>query len=129
MADVKNILTERGKVHGNFTNHAQFAQSLKHIAQTSANWNKLTNVQTEGLEMILHKVARILAGDPNHADHWDDIAGYATLVSERLDANMASQKLGLPTTDAKSARPFSPSLENVLERRQLLAAKLREDDK
>lgn len=29
--------------------------------------------------MILAKIARIVSGDPNHADHWDDIAGYALL--------------------------------------------------
>jgi hypothetical protein len=105
MTDVKDILAERGKVHGDFSDHARFAQSLKRIAQTSPNWNALANVQTEALEMILHKVARILAGDPNHADHWDDIAGYATLVSERL-GDYAASKLGPPAADAKSARPF-----------------------
>jgi hypothetical protein len=95
MADVKQILNERGKVHGDFTDHATFAQHLKRIAQSSKNWTALNTVQTEGLEMILHKVARILAGDPNHADHWNDIAGYATLVSDRLDKRDA----GLPTAD------------------------------
>jgi hypothetical protein len=34
--------------------------------------------------MILNKVSRILAGDPGHVDHWDDIAGYATLVADIL---------------------------------------------
>ena len=34
--------------------------------------------------MIACKIARILSGDPNWRDHWDDIAGYATLVAERL---------------------------------------------
>jgi hypothetical protein len=36
------------------------------------------------LEMIAHKIGRVLAGDPNHADHWDDIAGYARLVARRV---------------------------------------------
>ncbi|WP_257617167.1 hypothetical protein [Campylobacter pinnipediorum] len=35
--------------------------------------------------MIAHKIARILAGNPNYKDHWDDIAGYATLVSKELE--------------------------------------------
>lgn len=30
--------------------------------------------------MILHKIARIMNGDPDHIDHWHDIAGYATLI-------------------------------------------------
>jgi hypothetical protein len=34
--------------------------------------------------MICHKIARILNGDPNYADSWVDIAGYAQLVADRL---------------------------------------------
>jgi hypothetical protein len=37
------------------------------------------------LEMIAHKIARILSGDPNHRDHWEDIAGYAELVVREID--------------------------------------------
>ena len=40
--------------------------------------------QREALEMIAHKIARIVNGDPNYADSWVDIAGYATLVADRL---------------------------------------------
>lgn len=39
----------------------------------------------EALEMIAHKIARICNGDPNYADNWVDIAGYATLVANRLE--------------------------------------------
>ncbi len=35
--------------------------------------------------MIFHKIARIINGDPNYADSWVDIAGYATLVANRLE--------------------------------------------
>jgi len=45
----------------------------------------LNNDQREALEMIAHKIARILNGDPNYADNWIDIAGYATLVANRLE--------------------------------------------
>jgi hypothetical protein len=107
MADVRQILNERGKVHGDFTDHATFAQHLKRIAQSSKNWTSLNTVQTEGLEMILHKVARILAGNPNHADHWDDIAGYATLVSERLGKHDASER-AFPQVDAGALVPIVP---------------------
>jgi hypothetical protein len=34
--------------------------------------------------MIAHKIGRILNGDPNYADSWIDIAGYAQLVADRL---------------------------------------------
>ena len=40
--------------------------------------------QREGLEMIAHKVGRILAGNPSFPDHWFDIEGYARITRERL---------------------------------------------
>lgn len=88
MADVDAILAERGMVHGPFDMHAYFSQVLKSamrgVGRSSNYPNSLTSSQAEGLEMIQHKIARILAGDPNHVDHWDDIAGYATLVANIL---------------------------------------------
>jgi len=35
--------------------------------------------------MICHKIGRIVNGDPNYYDSWADIAGYAKLVSDRLE--------------------------------------------
>jgi hypothetical protein len=35
--------------------------------------------------MICHKLGRIVNGDPNYADSWIDIAGYAKLVADRLE--------------------------------------------
>jgi hypothetical protein len=52
-----------------------------------ATEKKLDDDQSEALEMIAHKIARILNGDPNYVDSWLDIAGYATLVAERLNGN------------------------------------------
>jgi hypothetical protein len=43
--------------------------------------------QREALDMIQHKIGRILAGNPNHHDHWHDIAGYATLVANELEGH------------------------------------------
>jgi hypothetical protein len=48
----------------------------------------LDNDQIEALEMIFSKLARILNGDPNYADSWIDIAGYATLVADRLEGKV-----------------------------------------
>ena len=80
---VEEFLAERGKTHGDFTNHAQVTQELKAVMKEHG-LGKLSDVQREALEMIQHKIGRILAGNPDHKDHWDDIAGYAKLVSDRL---------------------------------------------
>jgi len=55
------------------------AQALKSLVRSAVDNH--SDGQIEALEMICVKMARILAGDPDHADHWDDIAGYARLVA------------------------------------------------
>lgn len=82
---IDDILKERSKTHGNWYDNAAISQSTKDLWGRSPNWEHLTISQRESLDMIAHKVGRILAGDPNHPDHWDDIAGYATLGSPDYD--------------------------------------------
>lgn len=53
--------------------------------RAAPKFSSLDDDQHEAIEMILHKLARILNGDPSYADSWIDIAGYATLVSNRLE--------------------------------------------
>lgn len=78
-------LGDRGAKYGKFTDHAAITQSLKYTMYNQPKWEKLTDDQKEALEMIAHKIGRILNGDPNYADSWIDIAGYAMLVADRLD--------------------------------------------
>ena len=80
MTDLSTVLVARTASHGDFADHARITQALKR----EIGAKPLTDVQREALEMILHKIGRILAGDPNHKDHWVDIAGYATLVADRV---------------------------------------------
>jgi hypothetical protein len=83
-ADVLKILDERKSTHGDFADVAAMGQMTKATWKNGKNWSALTLTQREGLEMIAHKVARILSGNPDEPDHWDDIAGYAKCVSVRL---------------------------------------------
>ena len=39
----------------------------------------------ESLEMVQHKIARILNGDPAYVDNWVDIIGYVKLVLRDLE--------------------------------------------
>lgn len=88
-ATVEDLLDAREQTHGSFDDAARLAQSLKRTARTEVGWDKLTDVQRESLEMLFTKVARLLSGNPNVKDHWDDIAGYAKLVSERIKSDRA----------------------------------------
>jgi len=81
---VNEMLDEREKTYGSFKGHALIAQKLKETMQDSPKWHSLTYDKKEALEMIQHKVARVLNGDPEYDDNWRDIAGYATLVENTL---------------------------------------------
>lgn len=83
MANLKEILSERGKTHGDYTDHASFTQDIKAVMERSDNWPHLGAHEKETLHMIAHKIGRILAGNPHVEDHWRDIAGYATLSADR----------------------------------------------
>lgn len=80
---VSKTLNQRKKTHGNFAEHAKISQDLKDIMRP--HFDNLSSAQKEALDMIQHKIARILNGNPNYADHWHDIAGYAQLVEKDCD--------------------------------------------
>ena len=82
--NIEAILTERGNRYGPFSGHASITQLLKHDMQEHPGWQILSSAQKEALEMIAHKIGRILNGDPDYDDSWIDIAGYATLVADIL---------------------------------------------
>lgn len=81
---VDEILQVRAQIHGDFSLDAATAQMLKKILRECENWERLSSVQREALEMICTKLSRIMVGNPHHKDHYDDIAGYARLVAQRL---------------------------------------------
>ena len=82
--DIKDVLVQRGKVHGEFSQDAAVAQGLKSVMHRSTNWATLEVIKKEALENIATKIARILSGDSNHVDAWTDVEGYARLVRDRL---------------------------------------------
>lgn len=84
MADIRETLKDRGRLYGRFQDHAGIAQSLKRAMRAAPGWQELPDDMREALEMVQHKIARILNGDPAYADSWHDVAGYAALVELRL---------------------------------------------
>lgn len=83
---VETMLSERKKTHGNFRGHARCTQRLKSVLRDELEimGKTLTMEQQEALDMIFHKIGRMVAGDANFIDHWDDLAGYSTLVAKIL---------------------------------------------
>jgi len=86
--DIDATLSERGNRYGSFTSHARITQNIKRAMIDSPNWAGLADDQRETLEMVAHKVGRILNGDANYHDSWHDIIGYTKLVADRLAAGV-----------------------------------------
>lgn len=82
--EIHNTLEQRGSRYGSFEGHAEIVQSLKLIMHNTPNWNGLSVDKKEALDMIMHKIGRILNGDPEYQDSWHDIGGYAKLIERNL---------------------------------------------
>jgi len=104
MSEVEETLKERGDRYGDFSDHARIAQGLQdlmrsykkvsatfsgegigHVNVEEKPWDKLDPVKRQALTVMADKIARILSGDPEYADNWHDIQGYAKLVEDRLE--------------------------------------------
>lgn len=85
MSNINDTLKERGDRYGDFKGHAQITQDLKRVMACTDKWVFLSDDKIECLEMIAHKIGRILNGDPEYKDSWHVIAGYATLVADTLE--------------------------------------------
>lgn len=85
---INKTLTERGSRYGSFPDQAACEQRIKAAMAASANWNSLPPDCRSALEMFATKISRILTGDPEYADNWHGIAGYATLVENRVSPGL-----------------------------------------
>jgi hypothetical protein len=76
---VQHILAERGPNYGTFAQNAEYMQKLKKVYRHAYS-NDTTYAYMEATDMIIHKVVRIINGNPMYLDSWVDIVGYSTLV-------------------------------------------------
>jgi hypothetical protein len=83
---LSQTLAQREQTHGGFRNNSRPTQELKEIFRKTPGWDNLHPYEREALDMIVHKIGRILAianrtNDPTtRQDAWHDVAGYATLA-------------------------------------------------
>lgn len=96
---LEDVLKERGQRYGKFKDHAVTTQRLKDCIENSLTefkGRRLSPDKQEALDMICHKIGRIVAGDENYPDSWVDIAGYAQLIVNDLQGGPVN---GLVTGD------------------------------
>ncbi len=90
MASLNDILAQRAATHGNYAEQAWVAQFIKQLLRASPRWRDLSLPQMESVEMIAMKLSRIVHGNPDEPDHWQDIAGYAQLIVRELEDEQGS---------------------------------------
>lgn len=93
-SNIQDTLVERGNRYGDFDIHANITQQIKLAMVNTPNWDVLPPPMKESLDMIAHKIGRILNGDPYYDDSWVDIAGYATLVANSLQKKIKNVNTG-----------------------------------
>lgn len=92
MNNVQTITDQRKTRYGDFRGHATVSQRLKEVTDEALMDNPNFAampvsdqlVVREGLAMVLHKIARIVNGDPTYDDSWIDIEGYSKITRERV---------------------------------------------
>jgi hypothetical protein len=90
--ETNEILEERGSRYGSFDTNAQISQELKALMRETPSWDNLKTYQKEALEMIQHKISRILNGDVMYEDNWIDIIGYCQLALDQLRRDIEFQR-------------------------------------
>jgi hypothetical protein len=87
---VDATLDARAVDYGKFIEGAEVMQMLKRVVQVALNNRDktLAHDQAEAMDMIIHKIGRIINGNPDVVDHWLDVAGYAQLVADRLEGRI-----------------------------------------
>lgn len=85
--EVDATLIVRDQTHGAYHDVASLYCGLKGtISDFVRKEGKLIPTDVEmSLDMILVKIARIVAGNPLFHDHWHDIEGYARLISREIE--------------------------------------------
>ena len=99
--NIKDLVEERGKQYGTFYDNAAVIQELKEVVlANSKDWYKLQPDVKQALEMICTKMGRIITGNPDNVDSWEDIAGYSVLVADRIKKDKEWVKTNVPPAKA-----------------------------
>lgn len=104
--NIDDTLDERGRRYGVYTSHADITQGIKVVMNTTPGWARLAPHMKETLDMVAHKIGRILNGDPDYHDSWHDIVGYAKLSADAVLKAETDRAQIQSTAKPGALRPF-----------------------
>lgn len=82
--ELEQTIAQRRGRYGPLIESGEVAMKLEGYLRSLPGWERLAYDQREALAMVMHKISRIMCGDPDYDDSWIDIAGYAQNVVNRL---------------------------------------------
>lgn len=82
---IEEVLNQRQATYGDFTKNAEVSQMMKYFMAQGTNYKQMHVAHREALEMIVHKIARIVNGDSYYIDNWIDLCGYSQLVINEIE--------------------------------------------
>lgn len=93
--DLDQTLAQRGSHYGNWGKQGTIAAQLKRVVRsvldkdsTAPTRRTLMSAEQESIDMILHKISRLVCGDPAAQDDtWRDIAGYAEIARKLRESD------------------------------------------
>lgn len=83
-------IDKRDKIYGPYSVNSDLCQAIKDLFRRRPGYAALLPSERESLDMIFHKVSRIVVGaeagapPPARVDSWHDIVGYAKLAEDRV---------------------------------------------
>lgn len=95
--ELETTLNKRGSTYGDFRDNSNISQELKKVIRCGLGFHSLSNMHVEALDMICHKISRIVTANPDYKDSWIDIAGYAQLVADRVPSENGGLGAGIDT--------------------------------
>ena len=101
LSSMSELTDVRGETHGNYRKNCNLAIELvketEHFLKDNEKFHMLRETRQNQvlftLRNIHHKITRIATGDPNFADHWQDIMGYAELMALIIDSDRLDDKI------------------------------------
>jgi len=93
----EELLEERGKIYGDVRDNMNCAYELTQVLKRynrpiRIDYNSIGHMGC--LDMIMHKLARIMTGKEIHLDNYDDICGYAKLARNIAEQQKKENKNG-----------------------------------
>lgn len=82
--ELEQTIAQRRGRYGPLIESGEVAMKLEDYLRSLPGWARLAYDQREALAMVMHKISRIMCGDPDYDDSWIDVAGYVQNVVNRL---------------------------------------------